>query len=56
LAVVLYIAYNAAAAIVSVLAGRAGDRWGAVMVLAAGVMFFLLAYLGFAVGTRVSHS
>ena len=50
LAVVLYIAYNAAAAIVSVPAGRAGDRWGAVMVLAAGVTFFLLAYLGFAVG------
>ncbi len=50
LAVALYVAYNAAAAVVSVPAGRAGDRWGALMVLAAGVAFFLLAYAGFAVG------
>lgn len=50
LAIALYVAYNAAAAVASVPAGRAGDRWGALTVLAAGVALFLLAYLGFAVG------
>jgi MFS family permease len=48
--VTLYVAYNAAAAVVSVPAGKAGDRWGALTMLAAGVAFFLLAYLGFAIG------
>ncbi len=49
LALVLYIGYNAVAAVVSVPAGRAGDRWGAPPVLLVGVILFLLAYLGFAV-------
>lgn len=46
----LYVAHNAAAAVASVPAGRAGDRYGALTVLLAGVALFLLAYLGFAVG------
>jgi MFS family permease len=50
LALGLYAAYNVAAAVVSVPAGKAGDRWNALTVLAAGVAFFLLAYVGFAVG------
>ncbi len=49
LALGLYVAYNVAAAVTSVPAGRAGDRRGALSVLAFGVAFFLLAYLGFAV-------
>ncbi len=58
LALVLYIGYNAVAAVVSVPAGRAGDRWGAPPVLLVGVVAFLLAYLGFALTplpTRASN-
>lgn len=50
LALVLYVGYNAVAAAVSVPAGRAGDRFGAPVVLLLGVVGFLLAYLAFAVG------
>jgi MFS family permease len=49
LALGLYVGYNAVATLVSVPAGRAGDRWGAPPVLLVGVIAFLLAYLGFAV-------
>jgi len=48
LALLLYTAYNLAATVASVPAGRLVDRRGAVVVLGAGVACFLLAYLGFA--------
>ncbi|MGH2671125.1 MAG: MFS transporter, partial [bacterium] len=48
LALLLYLAYNLAATGASLLAGRASDRQGCVVVLAAGVGAFLIAYLGFA--------
>ena len=50
LAVGLYVAYNVAATLASVPAGRLGDRRGAVLVLALGVGLFGLAYAGFAIG------
>jgi MFS family permease len=50
LALGLYIAYNVAASLASILAGRLGDRRGAVPVLVLGVGLFGLAYVGFAVG------
>ncbi|HEX2774971.1 MAG TPA: hypothetical protein VHN18_21460, partial [Micromonosporaceae bacterium] len=43
-------AYNLAATLVSIPAGRFGDRRGAVLVLVLGVTLFGLAYAGFAVG------
>lgn len=46
-----YIAYNVAATLASVPAGRASDRRGAIGVLAVGVALFLVGYLGFAVST-----
>ena len=49
-ALILYIGYNAVAAAASVPAGRAGDRFGAPVVLLMGVVGFLLAYLAFAIG------
>lgn len=48
LALGLYIAYNSAATVTSIPAGRAGDRWGNRVVLLVGIAGFLLAYLGFA--------
>lgn len=48
LALLLYLAYNVAAAGASLPAGRASDRFGSVVVLASGVGAFLIAYLGFA--------
>jgi MFS family permease len=48
LALGLYVAYNVAATLASVPAGRLGDRRGAVLVLALGVALFGLAYAGFA--------
>jgi MFS family permease len=48
LALVLYTAYNLAATLVSIPAGRAGDRVGTTRVLAAGAALFALAYAGFA--------
>jgi MFS family permease len=50
LALGLYVAYNVAATLTSVPAGRLGDRRGAVLVLALGVRLFGLAYAGFAAG------
>ena len=44
-----YTAYNVAATLASVPAGRASDRRGAIGVLAVGVALFLIAYVGFAV-------
>jgi MFS family permease len=44
----LYVAYNLAATLASVPAGRLGDRRGAVRVLALGVLVFLGAYVTFA--------
>ena len=43
-------AYNVAATVASIPAGRLGDRRGAVLVLALGVGLFGLAYAGFAAG------
>jgi MFS family permease len=50
LALGLYVAYNLAATLASIPAGRLGDRRGAVLVLAVGVGLFGLAYAGFAAG------
>jgi MFS family permease len=50
LALALYVAYNLAATVASIPAGRLGDRQGAVLVLALGVGLFGLAYAGFAAG------
>jgi MFS family permease len=46
----LYVAYNLAATLASIPAGRLGDRRGAVLVLVLGVGLFGLAYAGFAAG------
>ena len=48
IALVLYAGYNAAATLASVPAGHATDRRGGVVVLGAGIVPFLAAYLGFA--------
>ena len=50
LALGLYVAYNLAATLASIPAGRFGDHRGAVLVLALGVGLFGLAYAGFAAG------
>lgn len=50
MAIGLYAAYNAAATVVSVPAGKASDALGTTRVLAFGVGAFALAYLGFAAG------
>jgi MFS family permease len=50
LALGLYVAYNVAATVASVPAGRLGDRRGAVLVLVLGVALFGLAYAGLAAG------
>jgi MFS family permease len=50
LALGLYVAYNVAATLVSVPAGRIGDRRGSTMVLAAGIALFGAADAGFASG------
>jgi MFS family permease len=49
IALVLYTAYNLAATVVSIPAGRSSDRRGAVRVLATGVAAFAAAYVLFAV-------
>jgi len=51
LALGLYVAYNLAATLASVPAGRLGDRRSPVLVLALGVGLFALAYAGFATGS-----
>jgi MFS family permease len=50
LALGLYVAYNVAATVASIPAGRLGDRKGAVLVLVLGVGLFGLAYAGMAAG------
>jgi MFS family permease len=50
LALGLYVAYNVAATVVSVPAGRMGDRRGSTIVLTAGIALFGASYVGFAVG------
>jgi MFS family permease len=50
LALALYVAYNLAATVASIPAGRLGDRRGAVLVLVLGVGLFGLAYGGLAAG------
>jgi MFS family permease len=50
LALGLYVAYNLAATVASIPAGRLGDRRSPVLVLALGVGLFGLAYAGFAAG------
>lgn len=50
LALVLYIAYNIAATLMSVPAGHIGERHGQIRVLVVGVVLFAGAYAGFAVG------
>ena len=50
IAIALYIGFNAIAAVVSVPAGRSGDRFGAPRVLLGGVIAFLVAYAAFATG------
>jgi MFS family permease len=53
LALGLYVAYNVAATVASIPAGRLGDRRSPVLVLVLGVGLFGLAYAGFAGGTNV---
>jgi MFS family permease len=48
IAILLYIAYNAAATLAGVPGGHAGDRAGSLRVLVLGVALFGVAYLGFA--------
>ena len=50
LALVLYVAYNLAATLVSVPAGHYADRRGPTRVMAAGAVAFALAYAWFAIG------
>jgi MFS family permease len=50
LAVVLYVLYNVAAAAISVPAGRHGDRYSPIRVLAAGAVCFAAGYTVFAAG------
>ena len=52
LALVLYVLYNVAATVVSVPAGRHGDRTNPVRVLAAGAACFAAGYVWFAVGSH----
>jgi MFS family permease len=55
IALLLYTLYNVAATLASWPAGRIADHRGSVRVLAAGVAFFLAAYVGFAaVGASVA--
>jgi MFS family permease len=48
-ALLLYTAYNVAATLASVPAGRIGDKRGSTLVFTGGVALFLLVYLGFAI-------
>jgi MFS family permease len=52
LALALYVLYNTAAALISVPAGRHGDRYNPTRVMAAGALFFATAYGWFAVGSH----
>jgi MFS family permease len=50
LAILFYVGYNVAAALISVPAGHHADRHGAPRVLAIGAACFAMAYLWFAIG------
>ena len=52
IAILLYVAYNVAATVISIPAGRHGDRRGMTRVFATGVVCFALAYAGFAISTE----
>jgi MFS family permease len=52
LALVLYVLYNLAATLISIPAGRHGDRYNPIRVLAAGAIFFAAGYGVFAAGPR----
>ncbi len=52
LALILYVGYNVAATLVSIPAGRHGDRTNPIRVMAAGAVFFAAGYAWFAVGTH----
>jgi len=52
LALILYVAYNIAATLISIPAGRYGDRFNPIRVLAAGVICFAAGYGVFAAGPR----
>ena len=52
LALVLYVLYNLAATLISIPAGRHGDRFHPFRVLAAGAVFFAAGYVVFAAGPR----
>ena len=52
LALVLYVLYNLAATLISIPAGRHGDRYNLIRVLAAGAVCFAAGYVVFAAGPR----
>ena len=52
LALVLYVLYNLAAMLISIPAGRHGDRFNPFRVLAGGAVFFAAGYAVFAAGPR----
>ena len=52
LALILYVLYNVAAAVISIPAGRHGDRTHPVRVMAAGAVLFGAGYVWFAVGSH----
>ncbi len=52
LALVLYVLYNVAATVISIPAGRHGDRFNPIRVLAAGAVCFATGYAVFAAGPR----
>lgn len=52
LALVLYVAYNIAAAVISIPAGQHGDRYNPARVLAAGAVLFAAGYIWFAAGSH----
>ncbi len=52
LALVLYVLYNVAATVVSIPAGRHGDRTSPIRVLAAGAVCFAAGYVWFAIGSH----
>jgi MFS family permease len=52
LALVLYVLYNVAATVISIPAGRHGDRTNPIRVMAAGAVLFAAGYVWFAVGSH----
>jgi MFS family permease len=52
IAILLYVAYNAAATLVSIPGGHYGDRRGMAQVFGGGIACFAIAYAGFAIATQ----